>query len=128
MSYVRVCSVSELPTSGARRVDVDGTLVALVATAGELYAVDDTCSHDEVSLSDGEVAGHTVECWLHGSRFDVRTGEALCLPARKSVPVYDIEIEGDGVYVNTEALSRGAAKHRRPVTHHPLLNQESTTR
>ncbi len=100
--FVRVLSVDDLPAQGAvRRVEVDGVTVAIVATEGELFAIDDTCSHDEVSLSDGEVEGHTVECWLHGSRFDVRTGEALCLPARRSVPVFEIKIEGDGVYLST---------------------------
>ena len=101
--YVRVCSVGELPANGGvRRVEVEGAPVALVATEGDLFAVDDICSHDEVSLADGEVDGHTVECWLHGSRFDVRTGEALCPPAKKSVAVFEIKIDGDGVYVSTE--------------------------
>ncbi len=100
--YVKVCSVAELPAQGSvRRVDVDGVPVAIVATEGGYHAIDDTCSHDEVSLADGEVEGHTVECWLHGSRFDVRTGEALCLPARKPVDVYDIKIQEDGVYLST---------------------------
>jgi 3-phenylpropionate/trans-cinnamate dioxygenase ferredoxin component len=98
---VRVCSVGELPAQGsARRVDVDGLCVALIATEGALFAIDDTCSHDEVSLSDGEIAGHTVECWLHGSTFDVRSGAALCLPARKSVAVFGITVDGDDVYLN----------------------------
>jgi 3-phenylpropionate/trans-cinnamate dioxygenase ferredoxin component len=102
VGYVRVCSVSELPADGAvRRVDVDGAPVAIVSTGGEHFAIDDVCSHDEVSLADGDVDGHTVQCWLHGSRFDVRTGRALSLPAKKSVPVFDMKIEGDGVYVST---------------------------
>jgi len=100
--FERVCSIDELPgEGGVRRVDVDGNPVALIKTEGSLFAIDDTCSHDEVSLSDGDVDGHTLECWLHGSRFDVRTGEALCKPATKSVPVFDIKIEADGVYVST---------------------------
>ena len=64
-----------------RRVEVAGASVAIVASEGDYHAIDDTCSHDEVSLADGEVEGHTVQCWLHGSRFDVRSGEALCPPA-----------------------------------------------
>ena len=98
---VRVCSVAELPAQGSvKRVDVEGLPVALVATGGEFFALDDTCTHDEVSLSDGEVEGHTVECWLHGSKFDVRTGEALCLPAKKPVAVFDVTLDGDAVYVS----------------------------
>lgn len=108
---VRVCSVAELPEVGrVRRVDLDGEPVVIVATADGLFALDDTCSHDEVSLSDGEVEGNTVECWLHGSRFDVRTGEALCLPAKKSVAVFDITVDGDGVYVSTSPIPASATK------------------
>jgi 3-phenylpropionate/trans-cinnamate dioxygenase ferredoxin subunit len=100
--FVKVCEVADLPPQGSvRRVDLDGEPVAIVATEGEYHALDDICSHDEVSLADGEVEGHTVECWLHGSRFDVRTGEALCLPAKKPVDVYDIKIQDDGVYLST---------------------------
>ena len=101
-AFVKVCEVAELPPQGAvRRVDLDGVPIAIVATEGDYHAIDDTCSHDEVSLADGEVEGHTVECWLHGSRFDVRTGEALCLPAKRPVDVYDIKIQDDGVYLST---------------------------
>ncbi len=115
--FVKVCERTDLPAQGAtRRVDVDGVPVALVAAEGELFAIDDTCSHDEVSLADGEVEGLTVECWLHGSRFDVRTGEALCLPAKKSVPVYDVKIEGDGVYVSVSPIAV------------PSIQQESNAR
>ena len=104
--YVKVCETSELPAQGSvRRVDLAGEPIAIVATEGEYHALDDICSHDEVSLADGEVEGHTVECWLHGSRFDVRTGEALCLPAKKPVDVYDIRILDDGVYLSTAPRS-----------------------
>jgi len=105
------CTVAELPAPGtARRFEVDGVPISIVAAEGELFAIDDTCSHDEVSLSDGEVDGHTVECWLHGSRFDVRTGKALCLPARKSIEVFDIKIEGDGVYVSISPNAAATTK------------------
>jgi len=107
----RVCSVAELPAiGGVRRVDVEGEPMAIVATDDGLFAIDDTCSHDEVSLSDGEVEGTTIECWLHGSKFDVRTGEALCLPAKRSVAVFDITIEGDGVYVSTTPVTASLTK------------------
>jgi 3-phenylpropionate/trans-cinnamate dioxygenase ferredoxin component len=108
---VRVCAIGELPAvGGVRRVDVDGEPVAIVATADGLFALDDICSHDEVSLSDGEVDGNTVECWLHGSKFDVRTGEALCLPAKKSVGVFEITVEGDDVYVSASPVTATLTK------------------
>ena len=62
----------------------------------EVFAVDDVCSHAEVSLSEGEVSGCQIECWLHGSRFDLRTGEPSGPPAFEPVPVYPVEIEGQG--------------------------------
>ena len=59
----------------------------------------DVCSHAEVPLSEGEIYDHTVECWLHGSCFDLRTGQPTGLPATEPVPVYPVKIEGDDVYV-----------------------------
>jgi len=116
-AYVRVCSAADLPSPGsAMRVEIDGVPIALVATEGELFAIDDTCSHEEVSLADGEVEGLALECWLHGSRFDLRTGEALCRPATKPVPVYDVKLDGDGVFVSAAPVAV------------PLIRQESNTR
>ena len=72
---------------------VDGVPVALVHTEGEVFAVNDVCSHADVSLSEGEVDGCTLECWLHGSRFDLRTGAPTGLPATVPVAVYPVTIE-----------------------------------
>ncbi len=98
--FVRVCSLDELPTVGAAAADVSGRIVAIVRTAeGEVHAVDDTCSHANVSLSEGELDGCTLECWLHGSRFDIRTGEPSGPPATAPLAVHTVKIEGDDVYV-----------------------------
>jgi 3-phenylpropionate/trans-cinnamate dioxygenase ferredoxin subunit len=70
---------------------------------GELHAISDICSHGQVSLSDGEVEGCTVECWLHGSRFDLRTGKPLSPPAIKPVPVYPVTFDGERVLVDVDA-------------------------
>jgi 3-phenylpropionate/trans-cinnamate dioxygenase ferredoxin subunit len=101
--YVKVGEVGSLPApGGVLRVEVEGEPVAIVAgDGGDFHAISDVCSHAEVSLSDGEIEGYTVECWLHGSRFDVRTGQPLGPPATRAVPVYDITIDGDDVYVST---------------------------
>ncbi len=106
-SYVKVCTVADLPNpGGVLRVEVDDEPVAIVCAGGaDFHAIGDTCSHDEVSLTDGEVDGHSIECWLHGSRFDLRTGKALSLPARKPVPVYDIRFDGETVLVSTSPVS-----------------------
>ena len=66
---------------------------------GDVHAIDDTCSHANVSLSEGEVDDCTLECWLHGSRFDLRTGEPTGPPAIVPIAVYPVKIDGDDVFV-----------------------------
>jgi 3-phenylpropionate/trans-cinnamate dioxygenase ferredoxin subunit len=97
--YVRVCAVEDLPEDRALAVDVAGRPVCVVRTQGEVLALLDECSHAEVALSDGDIADGTVECWLHGSRFDLRTGKPIGPPAVEVVPVYQVRVEGDEVYV-----------------------------
>ena len=101
MSYRSACTLGSVPRPGAVRVVLDGVPVAVVLDEhGELHAIGDTCSHAEVSLSEGDVDDCAIECWLHGSRFDLRTGKPLALPATRPVPVYPITIHGDDVLVD----------------------------
>ncbi len=96
-----VITLSELPAVGAVRVVVDGQPVAVVRTAdGAVHAVGDTCTHADVSLAEGEVDDCAIECWLHGSRFDLRTGRPTALPAIRPVPVYPVIVEGENVFVD----------------------------
>ncbi|MER5756756.1 non-heme iron oxygenase ferredoxin subunit [Streptomyces sp. NPDC002088] len=90
-----------------RRFEVEGVPVSLVLTGDELFAIHDVCSHSAVSLSEGEVEGCTVKCWLHGSRFDLRTGKPLDPPAPRPVPVYPVRIEDGCVYVDVVPRSDG---------------------
>lgn len=121
--YVKVGERAQLPAPrGVLRVELEGEPVAIVCTDGGSYsAISDVCSHAEVALSDGDIDGATVECWLHGSRFDVRTGKPLGPPATRAVPVYDIKVEGDDVYLST-APSDISSTH---VTDSSLNDQES---
>ena len=98
--YVRVAALSELEADTPKRVEVGGVPVSLVRTGGEVFAINDICSHANVSLSEGEVDGCSIECWLHGSSFDLRTGKPSGLPATRPVPVYPVKIEGDDVLVS----------------------------
>ncbi len=100
--WTRVCAAADLTADQPRRVVVDGTPVALVRTADGLFAVNDICSHANVSLSEGDVDDCTIECWLHGSRFDLRTGKPTGLPATKPIAVYSIKIDGDDVLVSLD--------------------------
>ncbi|MFI0192831.1 non-heme iron oxygenase ferredoxin subunit [Streptomyces sp. NPDC017086] len=99
-AYVRVCGLSELAEDTPKRVELDGTPVSVVKTGGEVFAIYDICSHANVSLSEGEVEDCQIECWLHGSAFDLRTGKPSGLPATRPVPVYPVKIEGDDVLVS----------------------------
>jgi 3-phenylpropionate/trans-cinnamate dioxygenase ferredoxin subunit len=99
MTAVRVCALSELADSTPRLVHVDGQPVCLVRVDREVHAVDDVCTHGAVSLSEGDIDGNTVECWLHGSVFDLRTGKPLSLPATEPIAVYPVTIEADNVLV-----------------------------
>ena len=102
MTAQRVCTVDEIPEDEPMRVVVDGTPVCLARCDGEILAIHDVCSHADVPLSEGELDGCTVECWLHGSRFDLRTGKPTGLPATKPVPTYRVRVEGDDVLVDLE--------------------------
>ncbi|HEY7722824.1 MAG TPA: non-heme iron oxygenase ferredoxin subunit [Pedococcus sp.] len=98
--FVRVCRLDELPEVGVAAADVNGTIVAIARDEdGHVHAVNDTCTHANVSLSEGELEGCTLECWLHGSRFDLATGEPSGPPATVPVAVYPVKIDGDDVYV-----------------------------
>jgi 3-phenylpropionate/trans-cinnamate dioxygenase ferredoxin component len=98
-SYRRACALADVPAEGAYGVEVDGVPVAIIRAEGEIFALYDVCSHAEVPLSEGEVYDHTIECWLHGSCFDVRTGKPTGPPATVPVATYPVEIHGGDVYV-----------------------------
>jgi 3-phenylpropionate/trans-cinnamate dioxygenase ferredoxin subunit len=100
-TFVRVCPAADIPTGSVAAAEVNGTPLAVVHCAdGTFAAVYDECSHEQIALSEGEVDGCTVECWLHGSRFDLRTGEPVGLPATEPVPIYPVEIRDGDVYVS----------------------------
>ena len=100
-TYVRVCAAADVARGEVVAAEVNGTPLALVhCEDGEFRAAYDECSHARIALSEGEVDGCTLECWLHGSRFDLRTGAPTGLPAVEPVPVYPVEIHDGDVYVS----------------------------
>ena len=98
---VRLCALEELPSGSSRRFDTDGHKIAVVRIQDDVYAIGDTCSHQDYSLSEGDVyeGERELECWKHGSRFSLVDGKPHALPATKAVPVYHARIEGDEVMV-----------------------------
>jgi 3-phenylpropionate/trans-cinnamate dioxygenase ferredoxin subunit len=107
MGFERVCAVDEVPTDEALGVTVGDLDVAIAQDSGEFFAVQDLCSHASVALSEGEVADCQIECWLHGSRFDLRTGKPTGLPATEPVAVFPVEVRDDGIYVDTAVTLNG---------------------
>jgi len=98
--FQRACAVTDVADGSAVRVTIDGVPVAVVRSSGEVSAIHDVCSHANVALSEGEIDDQTIECWLHGSRFDLVTGRPTGLPATQPVPVYPVKIDGDDVLVS----------------------------
>jgi len=76
-------------------IEVDGIPVCVVKVADEVFAVADTCTHSEASLSEGEVTGNKIECWLHGAEFDLKTGKALTPPATESLKTFNVKRNGN---------------------------------
>ena len=100
MSAQRACALSDLEQDTPLRVELDGIPMALVLDSeGTVHAIGDTCTHGDISLSEGFVEGDTLECWAHGSAFSLCTGKPLNLPAFEPVPVYIVEIAGDDVLI-----------------------------
>ena len=101
MGSYRVASVDEIPADSMKRVDAGSTPICLAhAEDGSFYALNDVCTHEEFSLSDGELWGMDVECPQHGSRFNLQTGKVTGLPAVIPAQTYPVRVEDGDVYVD----------------------------
>lgn len=99
-----VAGVGDLAPGQVRAYRVDGVAIVLVRdTDGQFHALDELCTHEDVSLAEGEVSDCRIECWLHGSVFDLRSGAPLTLPATESVNVYPVWTDGQDVLVDVSA-------------------------
>lgn len=96
---IHVCRLTDLPRGSARRLPLDPPVSLFHTSDGELYAIDDTCTHQDASLADGRLGGCEVECPLHAAIFDLRTGEPDGLLAREPVRTHQVVIENNAVYV-----------------------------
>lgn len=97
--WTPVCHIDELPPGSHRTVDLDGTQVAVFNLGGELYAIEDLCTHDGGVLTGGPVEGDEIVCPRHGARFSIRTGEALTPPAYESTAAFPVRVEDGVVHV-----------------------------
>lgn len=107
MAFVRACAATDVSEGKSFATEVEGIEVAVVNIGGEYFAIEDECSHASIPLTEGDVLAEDcqIECWLHGSRFDLRTGEPTGLPAIDPVPVYACHLEGDDVLVDVSAAT-----------------------
>ena len=112
MGFELACAPSDVPADEALGVTIGAVDVAIARHTAEdgseeYFALQDLCSHAAVNLSEGEVADCSVECWLHGSRFDLRSGKPTGLPATEPVATFPVEVRADGVYVDTTTTLNG---------------------
>jgi 3-phenylpropionate/trans-cinnamate dioxygenase ferredoxin subunit len=88
MASIKICALDDLEPNEAIKVEIDGVSIAVVRdSSGSVFAIGDTCTHGDISLSEGFVEGDTLECWAHGSKFSLKTGRPITLPAYEPVPV-----------------------------------------
>ena len=97
--FVPVAKVSDIPDPGKITVEVDEELVVLFHVDGQFYCIDDVCTHDGGPLGEGALDGCQIICPRHGARFDIRTGEAVTMPATQDTRTHVVKIEGDTVLV-----------------------------
>ena len=107
MSLERACALDEVPTDTALAVEVGGLTLAVARDGEDVYAIQDLCSHAAVALSEGDVADCQIECWLHGSMFDLRSGKPTGLPATEPVATFTCEVRDGDVYVETSETLNG---------------------
>ena len=97
--FVKVAKLSEIADPGRQLVEVDERLIVLFKVGGEVFALDDVCTHDDGPLGEGELVDHTIACPRHGAKFDIRDGRALTMPATRQTVAHQVKIEGDEVSV-----------------------------
>ena len=97
--FIKAAKRSEITPGGKLLVEVDEQLVILFQVGDEYFCLDDVCTHDGGTLSDGEFDGHEIACPRHGAKFDVRCGKATCMPATQNTGSHEVKIDGDDILV-----------------------------
>ena len=107
MAYERACALDEVTPDQGLAVTLGDLEIVVARDGDEVFALQNECSHAAVALSEGEVADCQIECWLHGSMFDLRTGKPTNLPATEPVATFPVDLRGTDVYVDTETTLNG---------------------
>lgn len=97
LEFVTVAEVGEIEPGDRILLDIDGEPIAVFNIAGKYFAIKDVCSHDDGPVAEGPLEDYDIECPRHGAKFDIRSGEALTLPAVVDIPAYLVRVEGDEI-------------------------------
>jgi 3-phenylpropionate/trans-cinnamate dioxygenase ferredoxin subunit len=97
--FKKVARASDISDPGKQLIEVDDRLVVLFHVAGQFYCLDDVCTHDDGPLSEGTLADHTIACPRHGAKFDIRSGEALTMPATQATGSHEVQVRDGDIYV-----------------------------
>ncbi len=101
--FVKVATLSDIAEGGRLSLEVGDRYIVLVRLDGTVYCLDDVCTHDGGPLGDGELEDHCLVCPRHGAKFDVRTGEAVAMPATEPTARHDVKLDGDSIWVKLQA-------------------------
>ena len=99
--FQHVATLDEIPDCGRKSVVFDDRAVLVLRIGGDVYAVEDVCSHDGQPLTDGVLEGTAIECPRHGARFDVRNGRPLCMPAVEPIATYEVKLQGNDILLRS---------------------------
>lgn len=97
--FIRAAKLDDLADPGRILVEIDDRIVVLLRVGGEVFALDDVCTHDGGPLSEGQLEDHTIACPRHGAKFDIRDGRALTMPATRPTVAHQVKVEGGEVFV-----------------------------
>lgn len=101
--FTEVAKTSELADGDKVLVEADDQLVILFRVGDDYFCIDDVCTHDGGTLSDGDHDGFEIECPRHGAKFDIRCGKALCMPATQNTKAHEVKVDGDSILVKISA-------------------------
>jgi len=99
--FVKVATIGEIPPGQRKLIELDEVTVALFNIDGQFYCMEDVCTHDSGPVAEGDLDGFEIECPRHGALFDVRNGRVLSMPAVVPIPTYEVQIEGEDIYIES---------------------------
>lgn len=99
VEFLEIAPVAELPSGERLFIEVEGRSLVIFNIAGQLFAIGDICTHDDGPVGDGDIEGFNIVCPRHGGEFDVRTGQAVQMPAVVDIPAYPVKVMDDMIHV-----------------------------